>query len=100
MTGRSWSVERYADRLVGSIVPLGTEAVPLIEAFGRVVAKPIRAVLPVPLFDNSAMDGFAVCAQDLDDATPGTPVRLRVVGRQPAGAVPDRRLDRGEAVRI
>jgi molybdopterin molybdotransferase len=100
VTGRSWSVERYADRLVGSIVPLGTEAVPLVEAFGRVVAKPIRAVLPVPLFDNSAMDGFAVCAQDLDDATPGAPVRLQVVGRQPAGAVPDRRLDRGEAVRI
>ena len=44
---------------------LELESLPLLTALGRVLARPVLARLPSPLFDNSAMDGFALKAVDL-----------------------------------
>jgi molybdopterin molybdotransferase len=67
------------------------------DAAGLVLAEPVRAGEPVPPFDNTAMDGFAVRAVD----TGGAPVELDVVATLAAGADPaGTRVTEGQAVRI
>ena len=62
------------------VEPLETESVPLTEARGRVIASEAHAVIDLPPFDRTAMDGFAVRAEDV---APGA--KLRVVGDLAAG---------------
>jgi molybdopterin molybdotransferase len=50
-------------RLLGSVTPLGAERVSLDEAAGRVLAEDVRAPAPLPPFDYSAMDGYALAAR-------------------------------------
>jgi molybdopterin molybdotransferase len=61
------------------------ETVPLEAAIGRVLAAPAIAPLPLPPFDNSAMDGYAMRLRDL---TGKGPWRLQVTGRIAAGDAP------------
>jgi len=72
---------------------LDAEEVPVTEATGRFLAADARAVVDLPPFPSSAMDGYAVRASD----TPGT---LPVVGRIAAGVPLDRALGPGEAMGI
>jgi molybdopterin molybdotransferase len=93
-------VEEAWARLEPRVHPLATELVPVTEAAGRVAAEAVRAAASVPHFRRSAMDGFALRAEDLRGASPETPARLTLVGdarpgRAFAGAVP-----RGAAVSI
>ena len=60
----------------------------------------MRAAVDLPLFDNSAMDGFAVRFADVADASEASPVVLRVVADLPAGTDLDPDLGSGEAARI
>ncbi|MCR1782406.1 molybdopterin molybdotransferase MoeA [Nocardioides carbamazepini] len=66
--------------------PWPTETVPLDRARGRVLGEPVIAPEPLPAFDNSGMDGYAVRAAEVASATSGTPVRLPVGEDIPAGA--------------
>lgn len=63
----------------------GSEVVPLIAALGRIVADNIYAPIAVPSFARSAMDGYAVNAQDTVGATQVHPIRLKVLGTIYAG---------------
>jgi molybdopterin molybdotransferase len=74
---------------------LDAERVPVERAAGRVLAEPATAVVDLPPFPSSAMDGFAVRAVD---ATPGS--RLPVVGRIAAGRPASGPLGPGEAMGI
>jgi molybdopterin molybdotransferase len=74
---------------------LDAERVPVERAAGRVLAEPASAVTDLPPFPSSAMDGFAVRA---DEVQPGA--RLPVVARIAAGAPADRDLAPGEAMAI
>ncbi|HEV8099035.1 MAG TPA: hypothetical protein VGP56_07795, partial [Gaiellaceae bacterium] len=71
-----------AQRLVlERVSPLPSEPVALERAGGRVLAEAARAVIDLPPFPSSAMDGFAVRAAD----TPGTlPVVFRIAAGRPA----------------
>ncbi|MCU7947970.1 MAG: molybdopterin molybdotransferase MoeA [Candidatus Thiodiazotropha sp. (ex Cardiolucina cf. quadrata)] len=71
------------------------ETVPLSEALGRVLADPVSSRVDVPPWDNSAMDGYAVNTQDLQNST----TRLQVEQRIPAGSAGTELL-RGTAARI
>src|SRR5262249_56021379 len=71
----------------------GGEGVPLAEAVGRVLVEPARAVVDLPPFPSSAMDGYALRSAD-------TPGRLPVVLRIPAGSPSRRALGSGEAMGI
>jgi molybdopterin molybdotransferase len=87
------------ERLIGErIVPVAeTEKAPLHGARGRVLSNDVQALVNLPLFDNSAVDGYAVRHADLrpdDDTT------LVVAGRLMAGARENLSLKPGEAVRI
>src|SRR3972149_6066493 len=69
--------------------PGGMEHVPVLEAFGRVLAEEIRAGTDLPAFDRSTVDGYAVRAADTARASKGAPGPLAVVGEGlmvPAGA--------------
>ena len=83
-----------AQRLIlGGVTPLPAEVVSLEGAAGRVLAEPARAVVDLPPFPSSAMDGYAVRAAD-------TPGQLRVAGRIAAGEPATVALVPGEAMEI
>ncbi|HEY9721927.1 MAG TPA: gephyrin-like molybdotransferase Glp [Oscillatoriaceae cyanobacterium] len=94
------SVEEAFRTIVGQFRPLETERVPLREACDRVLAEDVRSPEPVPPFDNSAMDGYAVRFEDTLGASAGAPVALFVVGEVPAGRAPEARVEPGTAVRV
>jgi molybdenum cofactor synthesis domain-containing protein len=86
--------------LLGSIAALAPVDVSRREALGLVLAEGVSAPDPVPPFPNTAMDGYAVRADDTGGANDDAPVRLRVVGELPAGHAPTVAVGAGEAVRI
>lgn len=86
-----------AQRVVLDRVPPPTpDEVPIDRALGLVLSRSVTATEPIPPFDNTSVDGFAVRAADVAAA----PVNLRIVGEVRAGqsALPE--VGRGEAVRI
>jgi molybdopterin molybdotransferase len=87
------SVEAALDAILARVERLESEDVPLAEAAGRVLAADARAAVDLPPFPSSAMDGFALRAED----TPGT---LSVVERVAAGRPATRPLAAGEAMGI
>jgi molybdopterin molybdotransferase len=74
--------------------------VPLTEAQGLVLADDVVAPMSLPVFDNSAMDGYAVRAEDTAEATPEHPVVLPVAEDIPAGRTDELTLQPGTAHRI
>ncbi|MBS1674731.1 MAG: molybdopterin molybdotransferase MoeA, partial [Actinobacteria bacterium] len=94
------TVEEQQQRVLAAVRPLPAVTVPLAEAGGSVLAADAIAANPVPVFDNSAMDGFAVRFADVVGASEADPVVLRVTADLPAGSPADPPLERGEAVRI
>ncbi|HCA26385.1 MAG TPA: molybdopterin molybdenumtransferase MoeA, partial [Betaproteobacteria bacterium] len=91
------TVEQALTFLLAQARPVGdTESVETASALGRVLAAPLRATVNVPPLDNSAMDGYAVCAADLD---PAGETRLPLAQRIIAGGV-GQPLARGTAARI
>jgi molybdopterin molybdotransferase len=74
--------------------------VALTEAQGLVLAEDVVAQLALPVFDNSAMDGYAVRAEDTSGATPEHPVVLPVAEDIPAGRTDQLSLQPGTAHRI
>jgi molybdopterin molybdotransferase len=88
-----------AERLIGErVTPVsGHEMVPLRDAAGRVLAEDVIAPVNVPPFDNSAVDGYEVRAQDLQSSAE---MRLQIVDRVAAGHDAARALRAGEAIRI
>lgn len=73
------------------------ESVPLDDALGHTLAAPIRSRDTIPPFDNSAMDGFAVRARDIQQKVP---VTLDVIGEVAAGAWPEQTVTEGTCVQI
>lgn len=71
--------------ILENITPAGIEQVDLVEAVGRVLVEDIVAPWDMPLWDNSAMDGYAVRVADCGEI----PCSLKVTGYIPAGARAD-----------
>jgi len=87
-------------RILAGVEPLGVERVALLDAAGRVLATPVASPLTLPAWDNSAMDGYAVRAADIERAREDTPVSLRVLESVQAGEFPSKRVESGTAIRI
>jgi molybdopterin molybdotransferase len=90
------SVAEALARVTQGLEPVEAERVPLERARGRVLAEDIAAHLTQPPFDASAMDGYAVRAEDVA----ALPATLRLIGESLAGSGFDGELKQGEAVRI
>lgn len=93
-------LEEALSRLLAGIVPLASETIPLRQAGGRFLAASIGAPIPLPPFDNSMFDGYALRSADVCHASRSNPTRLKILGDIPAGRDWPGRVDVGEAVRI
>lgn len=86
--------------MLEGLAPLETASVPLAEARGLVLAEDAVARHPLPPFDNSAMDGYAVLRSDVGGASEQSPVSLKVLGEVRAGGPNEVEVLPGGAVRI
>ncbi|RQW84393.1 MAG: molybdopterin molybdenumtransferase MoeA [Geobacter sp.] len=89
------SFEEARKIILDSVVPLGVEKVEILSAVGRVLAEDVAAPWDMPLWDNTAMDGYAVHAADCSGG--GT---LELAGFLPAGGHMTDEVGRGNAVKI
>jgi len=94
------STEEALNMVLGSAEFLEPVRMPLDDAAGLVLAEDIVARGDVPPFANSAMDGFAVRASDIQHASEATPVRLHILEDVPAGSVATQPVRPGTAIRI
>ena len=94
------SVDEHLGRIIDAVEALPPAVVPLSEALGLVLAADVVSRLPLPAFDNSAMDGYAVHQRDCIGASAESPVHLPVVGGIGAGAAATEELAPGTAVKI
>ena len=89
-------VDEALARILDGATPVAAESVDLLSSRDRVLAEDITAALTQPPFDASAMDGYAVRAEDIATA----PKELTVIGESHAGRPFSGTVGRGEAVRI
>src|SRR6266550_4092239 len=82
-------------KILETVRPLPLRKMSILNALDHFAAEDYFARSPLPMFDNSAMDGYAVIASD---CKPGK--RLRVTGEQPAGIDRKLSISAGEAIRI
>lgn len=93
-------IDEALARMIPRFGPLESERVALEHALGRFLAAALAAREDVPGFDNSAMDGYAVVAEDLARASASAPVELPLAGESRAGEAMSTPLSRGTAARI
>jgi molybdopterin molybdotransferase len=94
------SVEEHQRVVAGLIIPREPVTVAVGDALGLVLATDVVAPVSLPGFDNSAMDGYAVVAEDIANASAERPVRLPVAEDIPAGRTDQLVLEAGTAHRI
>jgi molybdopterin molybdotransferase len=89
------SEEEARKKILETVRSLPSRRLSLLQALGCFAVEDYFARLPLPSFDNSAMDGYAVVASSCAKGK-----RLRVTAEQPAGRDKQLRISSGEAVRI
>ncbi len=94
------TAEEALKTILAQIEPKGLEKIAIDAALGRILAEDVIARRSNPPMDNSAMDGYAVIAQDIQSATPDNPVTLAVVEDIAAGAIATKTLRPHQAMRI
>ncbi len=94
------SVEDARERILSYFEPLDPVDVSLLDALGLVLAEDLVAEFDIPPLANSAMDGYAVRAEDVSAASSEMPQTLPVTGYVAAGQLPDSPIEPGTAVRI
>jgi len=94
------SVEAHLAEILGTIRPLPPTELSLGDVHGLVLAEDVAASSPLPSFDNSAMDGYAVRVEDVATASEENPVTLPVVAEVAAGDTGAYALQPGTSIRI
>ena len=94
------SVEDHLAEILGTIRPLAPTELGLDDVHGLVLAEDVSASTPLPSFDNSAMDGYAVRVEDVAAATEQNPVTLPVTAEVAAGDTRAYALKPGASIRI
>lgn len=80
--------------------PLGTEKIPLKEAYNRILAEDVVTTLNIPPFDRSTVDGYAIKVEDSIGAEENNPINLNIIGEISVGVYPKIHLKKGEAIEI
>jgi molybdopterin molybdotransferase len=93
-------VDEHLALILDRISELPAYDQPLLESLGLPAVADIVSPLSLPIFDNSAMDGYAVVHRDVAEASPERPVHLPVVGEIAAGQTQIFAMSPGTAVRI
>lgn len=94
------SVEEALDRILGYVQVLEPEEKPILSCLGQVVAEDVYSTIDIPPRDNSAMDGYALQAEDTHGASRSFARILCVSGEIAAGSMPDKELEQGTAIRV
>jgi molybdopterin molybdotransferase len=94
------SVDDHLAECLAAVEPLPALDVALLDAADCLLTEDVVSAVSLPSFDNSAMDGYAVLASDVEHAGPEHPIKLPVVGDLPAGSSEHLRLTQGSAIRI
>ena len=82
------------------IAPLPTARRPLRETLDRVLAEDVTSPIDLPAWDNSAMDGYAARAADVEGAEPDHEITLTVIEAVAAGQFPTKPIGLGQVTRI
>jgi len=94
------SVEEALEKVLNYVEVLRPERKPILECLGQVLAEDVCSAIDIPPLDNSAMDGYALRAEDTRAASESSPRYLVVVGEVAAGSMPTKEVRTGTAVRI
>lgn len=94
------SVEAHLDALLALLPRTDPIELRVLDSVGLVLAEDVVSRVSLPAFPNSAMDGYAVVASDLSDASIGEPVQLPVIGEIAAGDSDIPEISAGRCVRI
>jgi molybdopterin molybdotransferase len=94
------SVEAHLADILSTIRPLAPTELGLSDILGLILAEDVAASQPLPSFDNSSMDGYAVRTEDVAAASPETPVTLPVVAEVAAGDTGAYALQPGTSIKI
>jgi molybdopterin molybdotransferase len=94
------SVDQHLADVLEGVEPLQPLELQLLDADGCVLAEDVVAPWDLPMFDNSAMDGYAVRVADVEGAHEGAPAVLPVVGDVPAGTPPQFTVQPGMSARV
>jgi molybdopterin molybdotransferase len=94
------SVEAALEKILSYVDVLEAETVPILDSLGQVLVEDVPSPISIPPLDNSAMDGYAVQAQDTAGASPQSPRLLRIIDTVIAGAISQRQVEPGTAIRI
>ena len=94
------SVDEARQEMLETIPVLPIEKRGILECVNYVLAEELKSTENIPPFDNSAMDGYAVRATDVKDASEDNPIVLSVVETIAAGYAPSKHVSEGEAARI
>src|SRR5512132_3255927 len=93
-------LDEARERVLSRIETLRPLQLPLTDAYGCVAAEDIFSAVDLPEFASSAMDGFALRASDVAEASVSNPAELKVVGHAMIGQRPEATVGMGEAVAI
>jgi molybdopterin molybdotransferase len=94
------TVDQHLADILAAVEVLAPLDITLLDAHGCVLAEEVTSAHPLPPFDNSAMDGYAVRSSDVASASDATPVTLPVVGDVAAGSTTPYTVQPGLCVRI
>jgi molybdopterin molybdotransferase len=94
------SVEEALEKILSYVDVLGHEKKPVLNCLGQVLAEDVYSTIDIPPLDNSAMDGYAVRAEDTRGTSRSSPRELIVVGEIAAGSIPREDVKAGMAIRI
>ncbi len=87
-------------RVIDGVPRLEAEAADLNDLNRRVLTESITSNIDLPVADNSSMDGYALRAEDVQQASPENPISLKLIGNIPAGEIGTNVVEKGTCVRI
>ncbi|HEX6066462.1 MAG TPA: gephyrin-like molybdotransferase Glp [Longimicrobiales bacterium] len=94
------SLTEALDVIFANVQPAGSEEIALDEALGRTLSADVASPIDHPPWDNSAMDGYAVRAEDVKGCSRAAPARLALIEKIPAGGFPTQRVTNGTTIRV
>ncbi len=95
------SFEEAQKIILNSIIPLSSENISIMEASNRVLYEDIVSDVMIPHVDDSAMDGYAIIAEDTHGASIKNPIKFQIIGEiQAGGSIVGKKVSKGTAIRI
>lgn len=95
------SLEEALEIILDSVSPLNGEDISIMEASNRVLYEDIVSDIMIPPVDDSAMDGYAIIADNTNRASKNNPIKLKIIGEiQAGGSIIGKQVSKGTAIRI